>query len=423
MVNMETITRSRAMNAKKMRTIAGLAMTLTMMGGLMWAAWAQEDGREVGQEVRPSINLIAKANMLITRSPRGIGRAGVTVEESIRGLLVNEVMNGALDAEPGFREALSRTLEPVNRWQVQVARRIGEPPVETVLVWLEPWEEGGRTVGVDRAIAERYLRAVAGLLEKRLRDSFKATVERESRPYSEYVDSAEAQLHERQERMLEVLKAFQSDLDRMGLGFVEPTREGVMGAVRSLQGTRQELRLELAGMQARQNAIAQRIAETAKGIERAASTDEIAGELARMVEFREAQVVLTRRQQGSGVATENEVMEAEAQLAEARVRLLSRREDVVRTRGGDRLEGLREELADLAVQTAEIAARLGRLDEQLSEDVMSRAVELAQRYEMELVKLDAAKNNFEGAVREEFTSQMRQNTFVASEMPSVIMVD
>jgi len=54
---------------------------------------------------------------------------------------------------------------------------------------------------------------------------------------------------------------------------------------------------------------------------------------------------------------------------------------------------------------------------------MSRAVELAQRYEMELVKLDAAKNNFEGAVREEFTSQMRQNTFVASEMPSVIMVD
>jgi hypothetical protein len=59
----------------------------------------------------------------------------------------------------------------------------------------------------------------------------------------------------------------------------------------------------------------------------------------------------------------------------------------------------------------------------LSEDVMGRAVELAQRYEMELVKLDAAKNNFEGAVNAEFSSQMRWTTEMAGQSPSVIMVD
>jgi hypothetical protein len=126
------------------------------------------------------------------------------------------------------------------------------------------------------------------------------------------------------------------------------------------------LRLELAGKQARTQAALRKVAEIRALAEKKAAGDAVAEELEKLVRIHEREVKLQEQLVRQGVANTASVQAAEGRLAEARVRLIERREKIVELAGGAVLVKLNEELATLSLDTVELEAKLRETDYMLS---------------------------------------------------------
>ena len=141
------------------------------------------------------------------------------------------------------------------------------------------------------------------------------------------------------------------------------------GLQKDLENRMQQLQMDLAGKKARVEAIQKKIAESAARVDAAMKDDPVAGELAKVVELRQKAVQKTvldaRRAPQSAEAEHAAAMErAEVVLAEAKARLIERREAVARAAGGELLLRLNDELAVLGIDVAEIQARLAEGEQQ-----------------------------------------------------------
>jgi len=129
----------------------------------------------------------------------------------------------------------------------------------------------------------------------------------------------------------------------------------------------EELRFDLHGKQARIKVITAKIKELGKAAQADAGSDAIVQELQKVVAMWEKQLAAVRVLYESGRSSEAEVMKAEIELAQARLRLAERKEALRVAAGGRIVDRLNDELVTATIDAAETEARLKEADRQLAE--------------------------------------------------------
>jgi hypothetical protein len=203
--------------------------------------------------------------------------------------------------------------------------------------------------GAKLAAAE-YMDALTANLGTQLEEYQQNAVSSEVRPVRERADRAE--------RNLEQLRAILADRrnrlrDATGRVDVQNWREAIAG----LEQEREKLSLDLAGQQARRKAIEKTIATITKQAEGRAKDDPVAVEFEKIVQVRERELGLVREMVATGRASQVEAADLEAKVADAKSKLLERRELATRGAGGELMGELNRELMMLAINGAEHEAR------------------------------------------------------------------
>jgi len=182
---------------------------------------------------------------------------------------------------------------------------------------------------------------------------------------------------------------------RSQAGVEELRLDHVLNIQGSLRERLADMERELKRAEAQENAILQQIArvdEQAQG-----GPDPIAEEVEKIIAAHQAKVDQTRALVESGHASSSEVLQAEAELAEARVRLLQQRAERRVQAGGEVVGKLRERLAEVAIRAEEIRAESEALRQEL-EGMQSRNVTaIAAEYERQV---GFAPENLRGRMRQ-----------------------
>jgi hypothetical protein len=171
------------------------------------------------------------------------------------------------------------------------------------------------------------------------------------------------------------LKADRAELDKL-VALEKKLRKQVSGGLDREEVSHQlkeygrlagTLSLELAGKEARLRETLRQIQKVKLTAEVKGAKDPVIGELEKLVGLRDREVTMQRELVKRGVANVASVQTAEGKLAEAKVRLIERRESVVEMAGGTVLAKLNEELAMLGLDTVELAAKQKRIGEMLAD--------------------------------------------------------
>lgn len=187
------------------------------------------------------------------------------------------------------------------------------------------------------------------------------------------------------------------------------TPESAMERSRQLSAETRKLEMELAGMQARREALQQRIAEATARVQATVSDEHpmIKAHKAKLVALRDELERLEAKSK-AGIAPTNEVIAGKANLAMAEAELQHQLDQVRAQAGGEQIGVLNDELADLSVDTTEREARLRFLKEELNKARESLA--RAHEYDIPVkIELPLARQFYEFArIRlEEFQRQAR----------------
>ena len=154
----------------------------------------------------------------------------------------------------------------------------------------------------------------------------------------------------------------------------------------------QVLKLDLAGLNARSEAIGKAIAQYSDKIGQKVKDDPIAVELAKVVEFREERAKTLAALAASGSTPQEEVSAARAAVAEARARLLERQEAVSNRAGGDVVANWNRELMSLGIDQAEKEAKVRALE--ASRDRLVVASRDLERADALVLELAAARKRY-----------------------------
>jgi DNA repair exonuclease SbcCD ATPase subunit len=224
---------------------------------------------------------------------------------------------------------------------------------------------------VAREIANDMVR----LLRQDLLREAQGPIATQARLFEEENATAQAEL----ERARAELAQLRTKM-REATGRANASAERVRDEVNHLEDSRQEIQLEMESKAARMKALTDNIAQLTAKVEDMVKNDAVAAELQKLVEAREKQVERVKTLVESGQASRGDYEEAVAQAAEARARLLDRRNDTAHSAGGDALNSWNQEIMALGVDTAELAAKLNRLNERL--DGYRRVMDDVDRLEM-----------------------------------------
>ncbi len=168
------------------------------------------------------------------------------------------------------------------------------------------------------------------------------------------------------------------------VGLPDPSRDRLMRLIASLDSRKQSLEMSLAGMKARQAAVAEQVANLGAQTRDRVKDDAIAAELAKIVTIREAELKGLRAAVAKGLASTAEVGAAEGRLAEAKVKLAERREAAKGTGRLELLDKLSNEIVTLGIDTAEKTASLKALSQQLAKLKDPKVLDAANRYDREV---------------------------------------
>lgn len=124
-----------------------------------------------------------------------------------------------------------------------------------------------------------------------------------------------------------------------------------------------ELSLDRVSVEARREAIEERIDELRKNADVAAESDPMIAELLKIQEIRERQLEAARTLNATGRSANSELAQAEADMAHARIEFLKAQRAAAEQASGGVLRELNNELSNLIVRAAEIEARTQALDE------------------------------------------------------------
>ncbi|MBC8105148.1 MAG: hypothetical protein H7Z14_01040 [Anaerolineae bacterium] len=148
-------------------------------------------------------------------------------------------------------------------------------------------------------------------------------------------------------------------------GRVDVSPQNLMNAVTQLDEEHMRLEIEQAAKLARRTALTKALAESKKDLEQRVKEDAVVTELEKIVEAREMALKRKRELAEAGQASKEEVADAEAELAHARVGLLERRQEAAERAGADIVSSWNRELMSLSVDENEMLARLEQVSARL----------------------------------------------------------
>jgi chromosome segregation ATPase len=272
-------------------------------------------------------------------------------------------------APPDIGAALAQLVGP---GAAEVAGKLLDPkpaPGEQV-VWRSPKvvvSDHSCTVGISvslravkdnrmvaREIADELVGRMSSILRNQRQDEAMVRLER----VKQEVDELQTALA----KYRAVARQKQEEL-RAATGRVDLSVASLQSALSKLEDERQRLELELAGMEARLEAVQDQWKSSAVKAKEAVAADPALAEMEKAVAAREKLVDLMRKRVESGTVATQELSKAEADLSDARVQLLDRRGNAA-GRGGDALAPLTREMQNLAIDIRDRKARLAQVDKQ-----------------------------------------------------------
>lgn len=183
----------------------------------------------------------------------------------------------------------------------------------------------------------------------------------------------------------------------IALSAEEDTQE-LIARRRDLSNQIRNVEMQMAGMEARRQAIEEQIARTRDQADRKLAQDTVTQELQRLVQMNGERLSLLRKQIDAGRLPESELAQAEENLARARIELARRQEELTRVAGGSRLEEFTSDLSRMAIQTAEQRARLEVYRSQLDET--QRQLAQASAFNPQAARLRTARQALDIAERQ-----------------------
>jgi hypothetical protein len=249
------------------------------------------------------------------------------------------------------KDLLGRSGENMEDW-FRTGTSIGTGNIVHTLVVNLPREEvepKGRTP----AKAKEFLDAVVSSLQKFVDDDFARQRDEQLQPLQAARNESAAQL-DAAEREAAELRARMRKLAGRG----DISGKTITEAMTRLEEEKQKLELDMMAKTARREALEEGIAEQSKRAQEKVTDDPIAAELEAGVKIREVQLDRLKKMFQSGTASNEEMQEAAAKLAEARAKVLVRKRDAAAEAGGESLAVLNRELMTLAIDLRELKVRL-----------------------------------------------------------------
>jgi hypothetical protein len=279
----------------------------------------------------------AELDRLLGRRPRA-DAIGTELDEQLN----TTVDLSELYPEMSFRDAL------------EVVRNSVDPPLQITVLW--------RDLEAETLMTPDDPIQIEGLREVRLNTALELLLEAIS---GEMADVT----YEFRDNVIVIASA-----ESLGTETLPDEQPAVQVDVGTLLGRRGEIvqqiqgaELEQAGMRARRRAIEEQIGRTRVESEDLLANDAVTGELERLLKLRTDALELVRRQVEAGQIPVSGTVEAEEDLARARIEMARRREELMQSAGGGRLEDLNRQLSEIAIDSAETDAIMETLRRHLAE--------------------------------------------------------
>ncbi|OQA00067.1 MAG: Chromosome partition protein Smc [Planctomycetes bacterium ADurb.Bin412] len=175
------------------------------------------------------------------------------------------------------------------------------------------------------------------------------------------------------------------------------SREAILNQMKDLENERQQLQMNLASLQARREAINRETAEISKRMEDKMGNDPVIGNLKEILELNINKRALAKQMVENGTAPQTEISEPEEKIARTQIEIAERQEELKKQAGGSS-EKWSNELSEMAIQTAEMEARLNFVNNQLAQMKEKNLLALAYQYEREVVmKMGLVRETYEQA--------------------------
>lgn len=227
---------------------------------------------------------------------------------------------------------------------------------------------------LQHAEAEQFLAALC----RRLHQALKAVGVAEAARWENQLRALEADL-DQLKIDAEHITATQRDLfDKAGREDLD--RDQILNSIRKYESMREEMRLRLLGMSAKQHAVTEQIAALTQKIEKKIESNEILAGLRRIVELRKNALDRMRKLVETGQAGPEEANRAEEELIRAQADMARVLEQCRETENGSLIAALGKQLIDMSIEIENISAELGAVEERLSTLRERCVVELAARY-------------------------------------------
>jgi chromosome segregation ATPase len=247
----------------------------------------------------------------------------------------------------------------------------------------------------DKLRADEFITKVTDSLEQQLHEHYFQ---------NSGVIRAEEDVHEIERSVANVRQDISQTehVIRTETGRADASVEAIRGSVPKLDDERLALKLQLVGKQARQEALASAIARLSKAAAERAKDDPVAAELEKVVQGKEKTFVRLMKLRDSKDVSEAELASAESDVAEARARMLERRDTVSQANGGDLLGALNRELATVSIDVAEAEAKLAEAERLLNgyakvQELLAKADDLRRQRERVEDALEGAKGRLAAA--------------------------
>jgi hypothetical protein len=149
--------------------------------------------------------------------------------------------------------------------------------------------------------------------------------------------------------------------DRCGL-----SPENVTSILLGLERDRFTLEIEVKLKAARRDSLAQLVAREAKLVQERAGSDEILEHLNKVIEARRTDLARKKQAREANAIAEQEVKDAEVNLAEAQIRVAVRREELGKSHEDPAIDRLNQQLLEISVEMTQDQLRLELLKERLT---------------------------------------------------------
>ncbi len=266
---------------------------------------------------------------------------------------------------------------------IEILKHAAEPPLPIVVLWNELQDRCGiepvTPIGMDGPPAVRLETALKMVI---------AAVSGGNSDISYQIDDDVIVIREGE---------LQTPPTSIALSTQEDTQE-LIARRRDLSNQIRNLEMQMAGMEARRQAIEEQIARTRDEADRKLAQDTVTKELQILVEMIETRLSALRKQVDAGQLPQSELAPAQENLTRARIELAKRQEELTRDAGGRRLDSLNSELSLMAIETAEQRARLEVFRTQLEET--QRRLAQASAFDPQVARLRTAQQALNIAERQ-----------------------